>query len=139
MPLWLQILLPIILLVGGFLFGRLGKLLDTKTDKKNKKQDEIKSLTILVDALKAENSLLKDKSKIRESYNLSKNGTYYIHKITGERICTVCLDVDGNEVHIHEDTRTNYYLCPKCKYTGVTDEWRPEGKNIANKTIHEKS
>jgi hypothetical protein len=128
MNVWLTVMLPIgttiLGAVIGYFLSRLSKHSDRKFEKKEKQVDKLQQLIMENIELKRKIEEITGKGKRKEAYRLSKNSTYYVHKATNELFCSVCLDADGNEIHLHVDKESESLFCPKCKQGGVTDNWR---------------
>lgn len=135
MNIWVTVILPIgTSIVGaiiGYFLSRLSKHADRKIDKKDKLNDQQQEFIRENAELKRRIEDLTDIGKRKEAYRLSKNSAYYIHKATNEFFCSVCLDADGKEIHLHVDKESESFFCPKCKQGGVTDNWREQSNDNA--------
>ncbi len=129
MEIWITVMISIVTtIIGGvlgYLLSRLSKHADRKIDKKEKLDEKLQELMSENAELRRTINAINEKRKRKEAYHLSNNSSYYILNGTSELFCSLCLDADGNEIHLHVDKDTETFLCPKCKTRGVTDSWRP--------------
>ncbi len=129
MEIWITVMISIVTaIIGGilcFFFSRLSKHADRKIDKKDKMDEKLQELMSENAELRRTIDAINEKRKRKETYQLSNNSSYYFLKGTSEFFCSLCLDADGNEIHLHVDKESETFVCPKCKTRGVTDKWRP--------------